>query len=518
MKIERTKNATRNIIFGWIQSVYSLVIPFVTRTAMIYLLGAQYLGLNSLFTSILSVLSLAELGVGSAMVFSMYKPIAEDDEAKVCALMRLYKIYYRVIGLVVGAIGLVLTPFIPKLISGSVPSDINIYVLYLLYLCSTVLSYWLFAYKNALLTAHQRNDVGTKIGMISQTVTTAVQLLVLCVVQNYYLYLIVGLLSGVVNNIVTAVIVTKMYPQYQAVGKLEKEEVKEINHRVADLFTSRVGGVVLNSVDTIVISAFLGLTMLAIYQNYFYIMNSVKTFIVVIFTACTAGIGNSLVIETKEKNLNDLNKFLFIICWLSGFCSCCLLCLYQPFMKIWMGKEMMQPFSIVVCIVVMFFVGQINTLLNLYKDSAGLWHEDRFRPLVTSVVNLGMNLILVQFWGLYGVVLSTILAMMFVGMPWLLHNLFTVLFDRNDLGGFLKKLVVYVFVVLISCIVCIMICNCLHFGEWITLVARLMVCCIVPNVIYVFVYYRTPEFRETLQLADKITKNKLQIEQRILKK
>ena len=150
MKIERTKNATRNIIFGGLLKIYQIVIPFVMRTVMIYFLGIQYLGLNSLFTSILQVLNLAELGVGSAMVYSMYKPIVEDDKERICSLMRLYRTYYRVIGLIIAVAGTILTPFVPHLIKGDVPADMNVYILYLLNLGATVLSYWLFAYKNSL--------------------------------------------------------------------------------------------------------------------------------------------------------------------------------------------------------------------------------------------------------------------------------------------------------------------------------------------------------------------------------
>lgn len=158
MKIERTKNATRNIIFGLVQRIYITFVPFLMRTAMIYIMGVQYLGLSSLFTSILQVLNLAELGVSHAMVYSMYKPIADDDGNKICALMRLYKIYYRIIGAVIGGIGFILTPFVPMLVKGDLPGGLNIYILYLLNLGATVLSYWLFAYKNSLLIAHQRGD------------------------------------------------------------------------------------------------------------------------------------------------------------------------------------------------------------------------------------------------------------------------------------------------------------------------------------------------------------------------
>ena len=202
-KIERTKNATRNIIFGVILKVYQIIVPFLMRTAMIYLMGVQYLGLNSLFTSILQVLNLAELGVGSAMIYSMYKPIAEDDSATICALMKLYKTYYTVIGFVIAIIGCILTPFIPKLISGDIPEGLNIYVLYLLNLGATVLSYWLYAYKNSILQAHQRVDVISKVTLVTTTIQYILQLLVLWLFKDYYLYVIVLLATQALTNIRT---------------------------------------------------------------------------------------------------------------------------------------------------------------------------------------------------------------------------------------------------------------------------------------------------------------------------
>ena len=170
MKLERTKNTARNMIFGSISKVYNLAVPFVLRTIMIYTLGMQYVGLNSVFTSVLQVLNLAELGVGSAMIYSMYKPLAEGDTVKIGALMNLYKVYYRIIGAFILVAGLALMPFIPNLISGEIPDDMNIYILYGINLGATVLSYWLFAYKNCLLFVHQRNDITEKISMIINTI------------------------------------------------------------------------------------------------------------------------------------------------------------------------------------------------------------------------------------------------------------------------------------------------------------------------------------------------------------
>ncbi|SCZ79705.1 Membrane protein involved in the export of O-antigen and teichoic acid [Pseudobutyrivibrio xylanivorans] len=497
------------MLFGVVLKLYQLLIPFVMRTIMLYLMGPGYTGLNSLFVSVLQVLNLAELGVGSAMVFSMYKPIVEDNEAEICALMRLYKIYYRVIGLVVMGAGLVLTPFIPTLIKSDLPADVNIYVLYFMNLFATALTYWLFAYKNSILTAYQRSDINSKITIITDTIKYAIQIIVLVLFRNYYLYVLAILFSQVLNNITTAIISTKLYPQYKPVGKLPSEEVKVINKRIKDLFTSKVGSVIITSADSIVISAFLGLKMLTIYQNYYYPISAVMGVVQIIFASCTAGIGNSIIVESQEKNMRDLKKFTFIIAWIAGFCTTCFLAVLQPFMEIWAGKKLMVGYPLVVCMAMYFFIFEINALLNLYKDAAGIWHEDRFRPLATSLANLFMNIVMVQFWGLYGVILSTVISMLIVGMPWLLHNLFTVMFDMKYLKGYLLTLFKYVLVTGVVCIIIVYICSFINYHPLMTMVIRLLVCTIVVNIIFLLVYRSSQEFKESLILVNKMTKGKV---------
>lgn len=508
MKINRTQNAARNILFGVVLKAYQIIVPFLMRTAMIYLMGVQYLGLNSLFTSILQVLNLAELGVGSAMIYSMYKPIAEDDNATICALMKLYKVYYRAIGLIIAIVGCVITPFVPRLISGDVPENINIYVLYLLNLGATVLSYWLYAYKNSILQAHQRTDIVSKVTLVTSTIQYGLQLLALWLFKNYYLYVIILLATQALTNISTAICADRLYPQFKPQGSVAEEQRKTINGRIRDLFTSKIGAIIYDSADTIVISAFLGLNILAVYQNYFYILNAITGLITVVFSACTAGIGNSIVVETKEKNYRDLNKFTFIICWGAGFCSTCLLCLYQPFMKLWVGQNLMLSFSAVICFVAYFFVRQLNALFNTYKDASGMWHEDRFRPLVAALTNLVLNLILVQFIGVYGILISTVVAILCVGMPWLLHNLFTVIFEKKYLTGYLRILFYYCLIVLISCGVTYFICSKVNIGLISTLIVRGIICIVVPNALYLFAYHKRAEFVDSLLLVNKMTKGK----------
>lgn len=505
--MQRTKNATRNIVYGTFLKIYQIIGPFILRTIFIYTLGMQYLGLNSLFASILTVLNMAELGVGSAMVFSMYRPIAEGDEERICALMNLYKLYYRVIGGIILVLGMVLLPFIPKLISGSVPEDMNIYVLYLMNLAATVLTYWLFAYKNSLLSAYQRNDIASKISLAVSTVQYIIQAVLLIAFHNYYAYLAVTILTSIATNIVTALIVDKKYPDLKAKGKIPKSEIRIINHRVADLFTSKLGFVVVDSADTLVISAFLGLEVLAVYNNYYYIMTSLFGFIGIIFTSCTAGIGNSIIVETEEKNYNDLKKFLMIIFWIAGTCASCLLCTFQPFMKIWVGEEHMFGMSLVICMCVYFFVHEINRLLNTYKDAAGMWHEDRFRPLITALCNLGLNLVLVQYIGMFGILLSTIVSMLFVGMPWLIYNLFTVMFKRRA-AEFVGILLLYTLLGCVSAVVSYMICRNINIGGLSEFIIKGVIAFTATNIVYIAVLYKTKEYKSVREMVVNILRRK----------
>ncbi len=503
MKLERTQNATRNILFGTILKLYQIIVPFILRTVMIYCLGMEYLGLNSLFTSILQVLNLAEMGVGSAMVFSMYRPIADDDPKTICALMRLYKIYYRVIGLIVLIAGFILIPFLPYLIKSGLPDGINLYILYLLNLFATILSYWLFAYKNCLFTAHQREDISSKISIGVSSIEYILQFLMLFVFHNYYYYLIVRLITQTLLNILISYAADHRYPQYRAVGKLDEEVVKDINHRVRDMFTGKLGGVIVNSADSIVISSFLGLTILAIYNNYYYILTSIIGFGMIIFGACTAGVGNSLIMETKEKNYKDLQKFTLIIAWMAGFCTCCLLCLYQPFMKIWVGKEAMFGMGEVICFCSYYFIYEMVSVLILYKDAAGMWHEDRMRPLVTALTNLVLNLILVQYIGVFGILLSTVLSFLVIGIPWLIHNLFTVLFHFNPIP-YVKRLLYYGIITIISCGISYLGCSFIPDEGIGFFIVKCAVCCVLPNMVFLLAYRHLAEWKLVINLLIKL--------------
>ena len=251
----------------------------------------------------------------------------------------------------------------------------------------------------------------------------------------------------------------------------------------------------------------MGLTVLAIYQNYFFIISSVIAFIAVVFNSCTAGIGNSIIVETKEKNYNDFKKFTFLIAWIAGFCTVCVVCLMQPFMNIWMNgnEKLMLGMSEVVCFCIYFFVYEIQQLLLTYKDAAGMWHEDKYRPLVTALTNLALNIIMVQFFGLYGVLLSTVISIIFIGMPWLFYNLFTVLFKRNA-AKYVIRVVYYTVITIVISIITYSVCSLVPFTGIAELIVKLIICIIVPNLLFFATLFKFEEFGQVKALVKGILK------------
>lgn len=498
MKLERTKNAARNIVFDGTMEIVNMLFPFVIRSVMLHYLGTEYLGLNGLFKSLLSFLNLAELGVGSAMVFSMYRPIAEEDTPAICALLRLYRTLYRIIGLIVAVMGFALTPVLRSLIKSDIPPDMNLYVLFLMNLGNTVLTYWLFAYKSSLLQAHQRRDVISKVSLIVRVTEYTLKILILIYTRNYYLYLTVQLLSQIIINLLTAVCAQKMYPMYVPEGKLPKDKTLDIFRRVRDLFTSKLSATVFDAADTVVISAFMGLTVLALYQNYYFIITALRMMLVVFLNACMAGVGNKLVMESKEANYRDLEKISLLFLWVLNVSSCMLLCLYQPFIKVWMGEENMLAVGLVFCFVVYYYSMGANKLINMFKDAAGIWRVDRWRPLTAALANLSLNLLTVRWIGLYGVLISSIVSIVFIQIPWLFRNLFREVYPRESMGKYIRLFCGMSALALISCMASWFVCGLFSVNVWAALFVNAALSFIIPNLFFFALYGRNPVFRDSL--------------------
>ena len=501
--MSRTQNSVRAILSGIIRQVLNVGLPFITRTVLLYVLGTEYLGLSGLFSSLLSFLSLAELGVSNALVYSMYRPVAENDVKTTRALLALYRKLYRIIGTVILVAGLAFVPFLHLLIKGDVPADINLYLLYGIYLFNTVCSYFLFAYRGSLLTAHQRVDVDNIINSVIPMVTWVAQMLMLLISRSYYAYIIFVPVSTVVTNSARLFRVKKLYPDLYAEGKVEPELEASIYKKMKALLGAKISTTVLHSSDNIVISAFISLTMVTIYGNYHYIMSAIGGFMGIIYSAICPSLGNSLVTESVEKNYRDFMKLTFINLWLVGWCAVCLLCLYQPFMKLWAGEDLLLPFSVVVLIVIYFVMYQGRRIATTYKDAAGIWWEDRFRPFVMAATNLISNLILVQFIGIWGIILSTILSL-FVSLPWETHTVFKYVFKRSAREYWLSMLQ-FGIALLIAAGVTLGACQVVSEGIMAILV-RGGICAVVPNVIFFLAFRKHEEFAQAKQLVLRLLK------------
>lgn len=499
----RTNNAKAGIISGFLKQLVNLGLPFISRTVILYILGTEYLGLGGLFSSLLSFLSLAELGVSNALVYSMYKPIAENDSDTTCALLALYRKLYRIIGTIILAAGLICMPFLPHFIKGECPADINLYVLYSLYLLNTVCSYFMFAYRGSLLYAHQRMDVDNLINTIIPLVNWCAQMLVLLIFRSYYAYVIFMPVSTIVTNFVRLYFTKKLFPKLKPQGKVSAELEKSIYKKMKALVGAKISTTILHSSDNIVISAFIGLSMVAIYGNYHYIMNAVGGFLGIVYSSILPGIGNSLVTETIEKNYKDFKKLTFVNFWLVFWCAICLLCLYQPFMKLWAGEELLLPFSVVLLIVIYFIGYQGRKIVITYKDAAGLWWEDRFRPLVMAATNLIFNLILVQFIGIWGIVLSTILSLL-VSIPWETYTVFKYVFKRSP-KEYVMLVARYAIVFLLAAGVTYAACMIVNDGI-LALLVRACICVVVPNMIFLLFFHKQPEFQEAKKLFMRMLK------------
>ena len=503
--MSRTKNAIINTVFGLFLKIYQTLLPFVMRTVMIHTLGIEYLGLNSLFASVLQTLNIAELGISGAITFSMYEPIAQRDTQKVCRLLRLYRILYGLIGLTILLLGAALLPFLPKLISGEVPADVDIYILYLMYLISTALSYSMLSYRSSILEAHQRNRVISKINIATTTVQFVLQIAFLLIFRNYYLFILTQFVLQLCNQIAVYWCSRRLYPQIKPEGRLEKQIVGDIFRKVRDLFTAKIGAIILHSSDTIVISMFLGLSVLAVYQNYFFIITAIAGFVSTMLLGSMAGIGNSIVTETREKNYQDFRRFTFILSWVVCVCTNCFLVLFQPFMKLWMGADKMLDMAMVVMFCVYFVLYEYSQLFNLYKDAAGLWHEDRFRPLITSLANLALNLFLVRYIGLYGIIISTVVSQLLIGMPWLLRNLFGTLF-RMGMPVYLRELAGYAAVILISCVISHVCTGYMNMDGIAGLIVYGVTAVCVPCGLYILVFRRSAYFEDTMNILKRLVK------------
>lgn len=506
MKLERAKNTKRNILVGEIDRISGVILPFIVRTMIIHMIGAEYLGLTSLFYAILQFLNLMEMGFGTAIIYSLYKPIAENNTSMINAILKFHNKAYRFAGIAVGVIGLIIMSFLPKLISGDLPSGINIYYLYLIYLVNSCLNLFIFPNRKAILAAHQRDDISGGIHIFTQLGMYIAQALAIYFTKDYYLYALMMPISSVAYSLLCARKSKKQYPQYFSEGELDTRTRKSIEKQVGGLMIRKLASMSRNAFDSMFISAYLGLTVTAIYANYYYILDAVVMVVAVIKLSMAGGVGNSIAMESKEKNRQDLHKIDFLFMWIDGWFATCLLCLYQPFMKIWVGEDMMLPIQYAVLFAAYFYLLKMSDIRTLYSESVGIWWQARYISIMEAAANLIMNWLFIKYMGLMGIIIATLISYFifnFIGGAYILYrNYFT------D-GGFGKYLLYHLRYGITSALVAIITYFVIAGFELEGIagfIITLFVCTVVSNMILYLVNFKTKIFSDSKGFIQSVLK------------
>ena len=492
----RLGNVIRGVATGVINKFVAIIFPLLIRMVFVKTIGIKYLGLNGLFGSILGVLGITELGVSSAIVYSLYRPLADNDITRVNALLKLLRKIYNYVGIIICVISLALVPFLHYLVADTSEVDINLRVLYLVFLFNTVIGYFLYSYKVSLLIALQRTDINNIVSTVILLAEYVLQVFVLIMIGNYYIFVIIMPVATICNNLIVSYYVNKQYPQYHCEGKLERSEVKEIFKKVGALAGNKINGTLVNSADNLVLSAFLGVTVVALYQNYYTVIGALVAFMALLFDSLRPSIGNSLVTENTEKNYKDYNSITMIVAWIAGWCSICLLCLFQSFISFYYGKDYLLNLSTVILLAFYFYIWKILDVQVLYRDAAGLWWTDRFRPYIVSVCNLVTNILLVKTIGINGVIISTVGTQLVISLPWLITSLNKEYFNERISKYLFNQ--VYYFVAIFTYFVC-------HFlitrSDLAGFCMKMLACCVIPNIIIFLFFRRKEEFKKVQIIA-----------------
>ena len=506
MKLERSKNTKRNIVIGEIDKISGIILPFIVRTMIIHLIGAEYLGLTSLYYSILQALNLVEMGFGTAIIYSLYKPIAEEDTDTINALLRFYQKIYRISGCIILGLGLIIMLFLPFLIKDEPPEDINIYYLYLIYLVNTCINFFVYPNMKALVTAHQRDDLSGRIHIFTQLGMYIMQMVFIYFARDYYLYALMMPVSSLIYSILCGRMAEKRYPDYRPNGELDEELYKSIKKQVAGLLIRKLAILSRNAIDSIFVSAYLGLKITAIYNNYYYILDAVVMIIAVVKTSMAGGVGNSIATESVEKNLGDMKKIDFLFMLIGGWCAAMLLCLYQPFMKLWVGEEMMLTFKFAALFSIYFYILKMSDIRTLYSESVGIWWQGRYLSIIEAVSNILLNWIFVKNWGIFGIVLATMISYGVFNLIGGVVLLYKHYFVSYKMQKYFVNQIKYLIITMCAGVATFFASKQIGMEGFWGILLKGLVCVIIPGVIYFLIYFKTEEFKKALGFV-KIIKN-----------
>lgn len=499
----RLSMTMRNAFWNYFSMIVSLVIQFVSHTVFVYSLGERYLGVNGLFANILGILSFTELGIGAAINFSLYKPVANGDIEKIKAYMYYYKWAYRIIAVIISVVGLALFPFLDLLVKdpGNI-GDIRIY--FLIFLFNTVTSYFV-SYKFSLVNAEQKNYIYTNINLIMNLTKVIAQIVALLLYSNYLVYLLIGGVVGLVQKIFVSIYFNKMYPYLREknVDKLSKGERQTFVSKIKALFFHKIGDVCVHQTDNIIVSSFVSIKMVGLISNYNLLINTVSSYINVLFTSVTGSLGNLVATESKDHQYSVFCTYRFVAFWFYGFTGIALLILSSPFITLWLGKNMVVDDLVITLIIINYYMIGHRICLNNIKSAGGVFERDKYVAILQAVVNLVASIGLVHVIGVAGVYVGTIIQ-------GLISTIIKPVVSYKDLFGISSKYyfidaIKYAAVVILAGALCILL-------RWLIMpqvtilrfIVLLLCVAVIPNVIF-WLFFRK---REEYQYIKNIVMNK----------
>ena len=505
----RLQNSARNIKAAWILQIVHILSQFVSRTAIIKVLTIEYVGLSGLFSNVLMMLSLAELGIGEAIIFSMYGPIARNERENIGAIMGFYKKVYIFVGVFIMTAGLAITPWIDFFIK-DMPDIPEIYWIYALYVINSSVSYF-FSYKAAFITANQNNSVVVINNGIWEVVMVLMQVILLVMTGNYILYMVIGIAFVLFRNISISVIADRKYPVLKEKNKepLSKEIFGEIKKNTGAMIFHKIGTIIVFATDNLILSKFVGLVSVGIYANYYTITNAVTVFINKFFQAISASVGNLAVNESVEKQEQTFFRTLFINFWMYAFSCCCLFNLMNPFINdIWLGEGFLFGKTIVLLIVVKIYFTGMRSSIQTFKNAKGLYWQNRYMPIYESLINLAASLILVKYIGVAGVIAGTIISSVATCVWIEPHVLYKYGFGKSS-KKFISKYMGYLAAFALIMAVTFLCNNIVKGSSAASFVLRCIISGTIPNIMMVLLFSRSEEFKYFIGLMKRMFKKKI---------
>ena len=505
----RTKNTIRNTTFSTIYKLSESILAFFLRSLFIKYLGTTYLGLSGLFTNILTVLSLMDLGLGSAIAFSLYKPIAEDDRTTINALTGLYKRVYTIIGVAIAVIGVSLTSFLPYLVK--LPKDVpEINLIYWLCVANTSISYF-YAYRRTLFYANQRSDIIYKNDLVFKVIRFATLLIVLFLFKNYILYLAFETLITFASNLALSLNARKKFRYLEVSGtrKLEKSETSNIVKYMSAGIFNKVGLTVVSSTDNILISSFISTILVGLYSNYLMVIENINLLIYLMFSGVTASVGNFAVSKSSEESCK-LFKKLNLLNWIAVFvCSVGIYTLVNPFIMLWLGKDFLLDEGTVAVLSLNFYIAAMQNCTSNFMSSIGkLYYQNRYRALVESLVNLVVSILLVKFTplGITGVFLGTTVCFL-CGRIWMDAYILYKHWFKVSFVLYMLTYVIRMSITVATAFGCMFLSNLIFAGFGLSILSWIvcgLICVAISTAIILVLYSKSEEFTYVAQIVKKL--------------